>query len=234
MPRTTAEGHHYWEQRVKRAWQALRRNGEFRADCMHVDDLSLSAEQFDTRFKRFTEKWGVAYSDPDRSYEQVKGSTTSYRSSEAQIHGEALANEIFPDIPKCFVFLLGRLQGYSGPKDMIVQCKEEDEMHDILEANTQGQWNGMPAGEWMNHLGRWAPPDKVHLTIDVEADPFEIVNCVLDLIVTLHDVRAKQGFTDPYGQQVTRKLNNQSTQRGGPYDTYRVNAWIGDLGSGIT
>lgn len=218
MPKAVKDNHVYWEMRVKRAWEALRRNGEFRDDCMHVRDSRRDQEAFVTGFKRFTEKWGVEWNDPDRSYDQVKSSVRSYRASEASIHGETLAGEVFTDIPVCFAFLLSRLQGYSGPRHLIVQCQEENEMYETLQANTQRQWNHMAQSEWVKHLGDWTPSYKVHLTVDIEADPFEVANRVLNILPVLHDIRVMRGHSEPYGQQVKRKLNTRTTLIGDPYD----------------
>lgn len=221
MKQTQDATHRYWENLVKRTWEALRRNGEFRSDCMHVGDSCLSDGEIAMRFKRFTEKWGVECNDPDLSYEQIKAQVDSWQ---LQLDGQSKENvrAAQPDIPVCFVFLLSRLQGYSGPRDLVVQCQEWEEMMEVLDAKTEGQLQDKPVERWWDVLGNWAPPNKIHFTVDIEADPFTIAHRVLNDVALLRYVRARGRYSAPIPQRTFQKLQGVDGYHSDPQQRARL------------
>lgn len=187
MKRSQDATHRYWENLVKRTWEALRRNKEFYADCQQVGAPRLSDEEAAKRFKRFTEKWGVKCNDPDLSYDKIKTQVKSWQSQrDGQREEDVKATR--PDIPVCFVFLLSRLQGYSGPRDTVVSCKEIEEMCAALDANAP-RWGQMTPDQWREYRGDWAPPDTIHFTISLDADPLTVRDRVFDDLMILRYMR---------------------------------------------
>jgi hypothetical protein len=158
--------------------------------------LPHESEEMEARRYRFQEKWGVGHyddshdlvcNDPDLSYEQIKQQLTGWRSV---VQGQKLDDvaAVYEDIPVCFISLLSRLQGFSGPRDRIVQCKEEDEMFEALAANSP-RWRQMTPDQWKEYLGNWAPPDMIHITYALNADPLTVQERVFHSQIVLRYMR---------------------------------------------
>ena len=205
MKRSTADYHWQTEQYVKRVWEALRRNKEFRDDCRAAGDSRKNDEKVTVASRNLNEKWAVECNDYDLTYEEIKARIPSIRS---QIRGQQpeMVEAVYPDVPDCFRLLVARLLGASGTIDLIVRCHEYEEMHKRLRDKAGVTYHDIGADQWIKLLDNWVSPNRIHFDVDVDADPFEVANRVTSYLCVLHDVRALRGFSQPYKKRTIQKL----------------------------
>lgn len=208
MPRTAEASHHYWENTVKRAWEALRRYEEFRQDCKRVGATSLSKEEAEVCMTRFHEKWGVACNDPDLAYKEVKAQVLSLRQVWTPLVGKVMACRAYSDIPFCFVNLEGRLKGYSGGTDQVVRCREIEEMFERIRNHVSESEVGPTLDNQKAALNEWCPPDKIHFTVDINTDPFTVQERVLLDLVQMRNIRVRHGYSKCLSERTLQRLQH--------------------------
>lgn len=183
---------------VRRAWEAVRRNPEFRKDCQGL--IQMDGEEHEITFTRFKEKWGVAVTDPDYSYEDVKNVSTTMKEAHGSVAAREKDKDSIPDIPMHLSELDNRLSGFSGDINRTVHCEEElgviSSIRDRMKETGQASFPSVD--QWPNLLkGRWNPSRYAHLTIDIEAPIKDILKEVESTIKSLFVLRLFMGFTSP-------------------------------------
>lgn len=219
MKRTLEARYRYWESLVKRYWEALRRTEEFRSDCMYRGDARPSEEKIKTRVTRLNEKWGVASTKSDLSYEDFKRHDVPLRSVIAKLQGSETAQEIAPDIPLRMEALYHRIVKLNS----IVRSREQDELDEVLEVSTNGRWVELPSDRQYQLLKKqgWCPPQKIHFTVDVDADPFVACEHVMDILTQMRYIRSLSGYSPELSKRTMQKLHARGHGFSNPQDGVR-------------
>jgi hypothetical protein len=150
MPRTQRGEKQYWRNLVKRTWESLRRNEEFRQDCVIAgqgDEASVAAH-------RFQENWGTTCNNPDLPYHEIVAASQSVRVTQASRGSQSVVDSAFPDIPQELGNLWLRLRQRSGQHDFLVHCAEFWEMVAEIEQTTRRNWNEIPVKEQWKYLAQ--------------------------------------------------------------------------------
>lgn len=178
---------------LKRAWESLRRNGDFRRDYQveRVSRLSvprnekLSPEQ----------KWGVAWAMADKSFDEIVGQ----------------AESVVLDDPNTFNDMYRRLYGdtFYG-QDRVVQCEEFRKLCDSLSQNDRNQLIAIARGEEavpQGAISDGAPSEStIHLTIDVDQNPIAILFKVQIVLRALRQARVAAGKAEPLEARIEQQL----------------------------
>ncbi len=180
---------------LKRAWESLRRNAEFRRDCQCI--AASDGPHLQTRKGQFLQKWGVALTTPGRSFDEVVGD----------------AETIQLDAPDSFNDLFRRLYGDSFyGEDRVVQCEEFNRLYHAFGQEAFQRLSAIARGQTLydaplKTLQR-SPPDEstIHLTIDVDQHPIAILYKVQFIIRALREARVQAGKADPIERRVVQQL----------------------------
>ena len=180
---------------LKRAWESIRRNAEFREGCQHITSSCTTVLQH--RKGEFRQKWGVALIEPAKSFDEIVGEATS----------------ISLDEPLTFNDMYRRLYGdtFFG-EDRVVQCDELNYLYGLLRPSDFQCLSAIARGQTpyeapLRMLQRGAPANsKIHLTIDVDENPIAILYKVQFLIRTLREARVQAGKADSISLRIKQQL----------------------------
>lgn len=180
---------------LKRAWESLRRNAEFRSDCDTI--LSSETAKVQDLKKRHQEKWGVALINWKRSFDEIAGETALIQLD---------PNNTFDDLYR-------RLYGdtFYG-EDRVVQCAAFNHLYKLLDRKAFHWLSAVARGHVKERppvgiLSDGAPiSSQVQLTIDIDKNPIAILYKVQLIIRALREARVQAGKADSISPRIKQQL----------------------------
>lgn len=177
---------------LKRIWESLHRDKEFRRDCQWLKFTCTTAERKKREWE-FKGKWGYPYQNPDHSFDSIVGKEDPISRDEV------------------FGYLLHRVEGQrvTGP-DTLVHCQEFEDsleklahtMHALI-SKSKGSVNPdrhtfRDKHSMMLHTHVPPFPQQVHLSMDVDANPIAVLAKVLMILRLAREARVTWRAATPY------------------------------------